>query len=393
MGGESGVLCRYFFQAMMVDEDAPPDEYSACLMLSAAPTLAELRARFPFVGTFHFRVQVPTRDGSYCWMDLTESQRELPVGRDREIRVKVLQISLESDVSEIDAALVDAPEDRQFDAFFRAQQQQLQQQRQHSHRGGERDESGQDVGAVLSGVTKALTSKMKQSGLGQTLQKQSAKIWEKVKGATGGPAMTPPTAAALAQLAKLVSAMKTPLSEGNREHIDFLARLWATCFDPQPFTPRGQPWGQLGFRYEDPLGELQCVLPLQCLVFFHEVHRQVALPMLNDQALPNHPDVYPYALVASKVTYLLAEILQLRDGACLGLERPFWRLFEDPIAFYELFSIVFHSFDQSWKARNGKSNDVGFHLDYVADFAQELLRRGPENVPMLVDYAHQMQKW
>ncbi|TMW65771.1 hypothetical protein Poli38472_008413 [Pythium oligandrum] len=392
----AGVLCRYFFQAMLVDEDAPPEDYASSLLLSPQPTLAELRRAFPFVGKYHFRLQLATKDGSYCWLDLTDDKRVLPVTRG-EIRVKVLQVSAEADESEEEGPeWVDIPEDRLYDAYFQTHYPANGRRVDNNNYNGGGSSglsSTQDVGAVLSGVKKALASKMKQSGLGQTLQKQSAKMWDKVTGGVAGSSNSPPTAAALSQLAKLVGAMKAPLSEANREHMELLSRLWQSCFEPQPFAPRGQAWAQLGFRREDPLQELQCLLPLQCLVFFHEVHRNVALPMLNEQAIPNHPDTYAYGLVASRIAYVVADILQLKDGACLGLERPFWRLFEDPIAFFELFSITFRAFDQSWKTRSGKSAEVGFHLDFAADFAQEVLRRGPESVPVLVDYAHQMLKW
>jgi hypothetical protein len=385
------VLCRYFFQAMMVDEDAPPEEYSSALLLSTQPTLGELQRKFPFVGTHHFRVQVPTKDGSYCWLDLTDPTYALPVTRGQ-LRVKVLQLSVEPNGNEthedFTADQVDVPEDRLYDGYFRAQESDRQGPgRPMDDRDGGYS-SPQDVGAVLSGVKKALTSKMKQSGLGQTLQKK----WDKVLGSTSG-SNAPPTAASLAQLAKLVGAMKAPLTDTNRDHVEQLHRLWLTCFDSQPFVLRGEPWETFGFKLGDPLHELQCLLPLQCLVFFHEVHIQIALPMLNEQAMPGNPDTYSYALIASKVAYVLSEILQLKDGACLGLERPFWRLFEDPIAFFELFSIVFRAFDESWRARSSKSIEIAFHMDYATDFAQELLRRGPESVAALVEHAHQMQKW
>ncbi|KAG6580213.1 elmo ced-12 family protein [Phytophthora cinnamomi] len=136
--------------------------------------------------------------------------------------------------------------------------------------------------------------------------------------------------------------------------------------------------------------EMQFLLPLQCLVFFHEVHRTVALPILNDQS---GPEAYSYAMVGSQIAYVLSDLLQLRDGGCLGSERPFWRLFEDPMAFFELYCISFRAFDASWKLNSTNSSDISFHLNYVGDFAQELLRRGSENVTSLVEHAYQLQNW
>lgn len=412
---DAGVLCRYFFQHMMVEDDAPAEEYMSSLLLSSEPTLDELRRKFPFEGQYHFRLQHllggsgAGKPSSYCWIDLSEPNHVLPVttkNAQREIRVKVLQLShepLEAETAEKQREKgnwdqVDVPEDRQFAAYFGSQNPGNAREFRLSDgtfSGQHQQQQQQDVSSVLSGVKKALASKMKQSNaMAQTIQKKSAKMWEKVvSGSSGGSLNAPPTAAALAQLAKLVGAMKAPLYESNRDHVDLLNRLWVTCYDAQPLTLRGAGWELFGFRYDDPLRELQFVLPLQCLVFFHEVHRNVALPILQDQTTPG-PNSYPYALVGAKVSFLVADLLQLKDGACLGSERPFWRLFEDPMAFFELFSIAFRAFDQSWKMNASKSSDIGVHLEYVAEFVQELLlRRSPDTVPALVEYAHQMQDW
>ncbi|KAL4157293.1 hypothetical protein PRNP1_006316 [Phytophthora ramorum] len=397
---ECGVLCRYFFQQMLLEgDDARLDEYASSLLLSASPTLAELRRKFPFEGVYHFRLQVALPGGDpstcYCWRDLTDENRQLPVAGNGEMRVKVLQLEPAGEGEKPKAAiqqdLVDVPEDRQFGAFFHWQSKP-QSEGSAGHPMPQPQMQQQDVGSVLFGVKKALASKMK--GSAQTLQKHSAQMWEKVtaaaSGVGGGAGNVPPTAVALAQLAKLIGAMKAPLHPGNPDHAEMLQRLWASCFDTQPFAVTNSEWNRLGFRHGDPMREMQYLLPLQCLVFFHEVHRTVALPILNDQS---GPEAYSYALVGSQIAYVLSDILQLRDGGCLGSERPFWRLFEDPVAFFELYCIAFRAFDASWKLNSTTSSDVNFHLNYVGDFTHELLRRGPESVASLVEHAYQLQNW
>jgi hypothetical protein len=391
---ECGVLCRYFFQQMLLEgDDARLEEFASSLLLSSRPTLRELRRKFPFEGGYHFRLQV-SASPSYYWRDLTDEDRALPVSSNGEIRVKVLQLEHHAQAEQPKPSavedLVDVAEDRQFGAFF------------HWQSRPQRESEGfpmpqpqpQDVGSVLFGVKKALASKMKGSAVAQTLQKHSAQMWEKVTAvaaaAGAGAANAPPTATALAQLAKLIGAMKAPLHPGTQEHAELLQRLWTSCFDTQPFVGTGAEWNRLGFRQGDPMREMQFLLPLQCLVFFHEVHRTVALPILNDQS---GPEAYSYALVGSQIVYVLADLLQLRDGGCLGSERPFWRLFEDPMAFFELYCIAFRAFDSSWKLNAADSADVNFHLNYVGDLTQELLRRGPETVASLVEHAYQLQNW
>lgn len=395
------MLCRYFFQETLAELEAPLEAAGSSLMLSTRPTLGELRRKFPFVGRHHFRLQLAAPGGSgYCWLDLVDPARALPVNARGEVLVKVLQLSADpADDGDGDAdERVDVAEDHEFAAFFRSQQQpqQLQQPKKHQAPVDAPPGAQQDVGSVLFGVKKALASKMKQSAVAQSIQKQSVRMWEKVVvtvGAAGAGGSVPPTAAALEQLAKLVGAMKTPLHEGSREHVDLLQRLWASCFDSQPFVMTGPAWEQLGFRYGDPMRELQFLLPLQCLTFFHEVHRTVALPILNDAASNRGPVTFSYALVGAQIAFVLADLLQLKDGGCLGADRPFWRLFEDPIAFYELYSIMYRAYDASWKLNSSQSTEVRVHLNYAADFAQELLRRGPTTVADVVDSAYQLQNW
>lgn len=418
MARDGGVLCRYFFQETFAEDEcaatgAPLESTASSLMLSAEPTLAELRRKFPFVGQYHFRLQhaaggnggngAPPGKSAYCWMDLRDDGRVLPVGHRGDILVKVLQVSPDPATGEDSQEPAEVPEDEQFAAYFRSQQTpKAAHQRDPSlasgyGAGGTPPPSGgsQDVAGVLFGVKKALASKMKQSTVAQSIQKQSARMWEKVVSVSSGGVgvNAPPTAAALEQLAKLVGAMKAPLSESNREHVDLLKRLWTCCFENQPFVMTGPGWERMGFRYGDPMRELQFLLPLQCLMFFHEVHRSAALPMMSDSASSRAPATYPYALVGSQITFVLADLLQLKDGGCLGAERPFWRLFEDPIAFYEVYSITLRAFDASWKMKASQSTEVGFHVNYAADFAQELLRRSPTTVNEVVELAYQMQHW
>ncbi|KAI9907295.1 hypothetical protein PsorP6_003301 [Peronosclerospora sorghi] len=382
-------------------DDGPLEDFASSFVLSSSPTLSELRRKFPFEGLYHFRLQraLSGESSRYCWQDLTQENHVLPVPNNGEIRVKVLQLQAvgtdgrSHEKSTMDQEVVDVPEDRQFGAFFHWQNQsqddagigypmsQPQLQQQH-------------IGRVLFGVKKALTSKMKSSAVAQTLQKHSAQIWEKVTAVTsglGGATSAPPTALALEQLAKILRAMKTPLHPGNHEHVEMLELLWTSCFDKQPFALTGVEWNRLGFRHGDPMREMQFVLPLKCLVYFQEVHGIMALSLVNNNQ--SGPEVYSYALVGSQIAYMLVDSLELRDGGCLGSERPFWRLFEDPVAFYELFCIAFRVFDASWKLNATNTPDINFHLSYVGDFTQELLRRGPVHVANLIEQAYQLQDW
>ncbi|KAF1792567.1 ELMO domain [Phytophthora cactorum] len=351
---ECGVLCRYFFQQMLLEaDDAQLEEFASSLLLSSRPTLAELRHKFPS----RARTISVSRD-------LTDENRALPVSSNgKSTRRGDKTPAIHEDV-------VDVAEDRHFRAFFHWQNKPQSE----GYPMPQPQTTQQDVGSVLFWCQEGARLQDEGSAMAQTLQKHSAQMWEKVTAATGvggGAGNAPPTATTLAQLAKLIGALKAPLHPGN-------ATTWTYS------RGCGRPWNRLGFRHGDPMREMQFVLPLQCLVYFHEVRRTVALPILNDQS---GPEAFSYALVGSQVAHVLADMLQLRDGGCLGSERPFWRMFEDPVAFFELFCIAFRAFASSWKLNSNNSYDVNFHLSYVGDFTQELLRRGPESVTSLVEHA------
>uniref|UniRef100_M4BYH2 ELMO domain-containing protein n=1 Tax=Hyaloperonospora arabidopsidis (strain Emoy2) TaxID=559515 RepID=M4BYH2_HYAAE len=413
-----GVLCRYFFQQTLCEEgttDSRPQELMSSFLLSSYPTVAELRRKFPFEGSYHFRLQLEAASSRfYYWRDLVEETQVLPVAGNGEIRVKVLQLQREEEdgdndgeeeddkvkkkqgeekqtgkLSRVNEELVDVLEDRQFRAFFDWQNHSAREACSDYH---VPQVQTHDVGKVLIDAKNALASKIKSSVVAQTLQKHSVQMWEKVtaaaSGGGAGGSSAPPTASVLTQLAKLIGAMQTSLHPENREHLDLLQCLWASCFDAQPFALTSPEWNRIGFRHGDPMRETQFLLPLQCLLYFLETHRAVALPLLADQ---NGPEAYSYALVGSQIAYMLADLLQLQDGGCLGSERPFWRLFEDPVAFFELFCVALRAFDTSWKHNSNRASDASLHLSYVGDFARKLLYRGPDNVANLIEYAYQLQ--
>ena len=80
------VVCRYYFQG------GDQSETLSSMYLPPNPTLLDVKKRFPFIGQYHFRVEI--QNG--VWLDLIQDDRELPV-RNEQIMLKVLQISPESE--------------------------------------------------------------------------------------------------------------------------------------------------------------------------------------------------------------------------------------------------------------------------------------------------------
>jgi hypothetical protein len=416
---DKGILCKYFFQQTLVETTSfPQDNEIACLLLSSRPTLAEIREKFPFRGTYHFRVLIhPTNSSSYLWFDLTDPNQIVPSIQDGEIKIKVLQLSpddslIKDQLSSLSLQM-DPQEEQRFASFFRWQEQKM---------------VFTSTNNVLKDVKKAFTSKMKFS---------ATKMWEKAQtiannmqntnnnnssnsnsnsnssndGGGGDEVyynngeMAPPNAIALANLAKLIRALRTTLSASNPEHMALLQRLWKT---------------QTSLDQEEifPMNELQNLLTLQSLVFFHEVYSQIALDILENQVnLNTHTNTNTntntnnlkgkknnnnnnnnYMTIANQIILILADILSLKNGSCVGLERSFWGVFEkeEQNAFYQLFSIAMRFFDDSFHQnhqdldKNNKKNDI--HLEKTRHFIMDILKNAPDSMNSFMDEIQQ-QKW
>lgn len=391
------VLCRYFFQQTLVEDKSDSWKHNcSSFLVSSDPTLMELRQKFPFVGEYHFRLQstISGSEVAYIWLDLIDPAQKIRSFTSSDtIYIKVLQIAAVSDPAhDSDYLTKSFFESQELHNFFLSRPtncSQVPNDVRNSH-----IDHTFPAKAVFDGV-KNFTNKVMQSSVTQTLQKQSQKVWEKVVSSnfTVHNVSARPAAAALTQLVDLSIAASTSTHPNNMEHVRYLERLWIAGSDQQPFQLRGPSWSRLGFQTDDPFCEAKFLLQLQCMVYFLEVHHSSALSIINEQSARYKNDLpsYSLAFLALRIAQLLCDILMLQDQEFVTAERPYWCLFEDKVAFFELASIMFLAFDQSWRSQAHECPEIGAHLDGTANCALELLRRGPKSVASLVDIAHTLQ--
>lgn len=120
--------------------------------------------------------------------------------------------------------------------------------------------------------------------------------------------------------------------------------------EPIAFGIQLNRWKDLGFQRDDPVSDLRAtgLLGLQNLVYFAEQHPGLFLSLARNQQQSSEME-YPFATAGINITYLMIQLLGLRNPRV-------WYPTVDayPLFFYkknaweELYTIIFRLFDQKW---------------------------------------------
>ncbi|KAG1707268.1 hypothetical protein DVH05_026462 [Phytophthora capsici] len=237
------------------------------------------------------------------------------------------------------------------------------------------------------------------------------------------------------RLETLRFGMEEPLDMTNEAHVMLLKRLWDALLVPEDSkveesdsvlsassssdsevggvdvsamlaSPR---WKSSGFHTDNPLGGFRGggVLALECLVFFVEEYPEKARAMMerNAEAGGNR---YPFPVASINVMRMMMHLLMLDEApdVCTKLvlhsvetngdtspavvmklrvaERvsrtPFWRVFDDPKAFFKLHAMAFMLLDLHWV--HSGATQMGFQpvLDATRRQMGWLLEQAPISV-------------
>ncbi|CAK4643038.1 hypothetical protein LEN26_003636 [Aphanomyces euteiches] len=163
-------------------------------------------------------------------------------------------------------------------------------------------------------------------------------------------------------------------------------------------------WLQSGFHTKDPLGGFRGggLLSLECLAYFVHEYKDKAQNMMARNALSGG-NRYPFPVAAINVMRMMLKlamldqvpatssslILHCETGVDTVLEMqvservsrtPFWKIFDDPLAFEKLFSMAFMVLDLHW-LRSG-ATQMGFNpvLDSTRRQMGWLLEQAPRTI-------------
>jgi hypothetical protein len=159
-------------------------------------------------------------------------------------------------------------------------------------------------------------------------------------------------------LSNLSDKLSSRYDDNDPEHLALLSGLWTGLFAGSPFERNSIRWKEAGFQGPDPVKDLKQsgILALECMLYMSKNYTQRTQTMLNTQK-PNAATNYPFAIVGVNTTLLLATIISLKDQRYLSAQACYWKFFEAPEAFYELFVVCFFHLDHLWRHRKATRAD------------------------------------
>ncbi|KAF1785153.1 Rho GTPase activation protein [Phytophthora cactorum] len=212
------------------------------------------------------------------------------------------------------------------------------------------------------------------------------------------------------RLETLRFGMEEPLDMANESHVALLKRLWDALLVPENeesdsvlsassnsesevggvdvaamlASPR---WKCSGFHTDNPLGGFRGggVLALECLVFFLEEYPEKARAMMERNAVAGGKR-YPFPVASINVMRMMMHLLMLDEALMCApssfctLRTPFWRVFDDPKAFFKLHAMAFMLLDLHWV--HSGATQMGFQpvLDATRRQMGWLLEQAPISV-------------
>lgn len=166
-----------------------------------------------------------------------------------------------------------------------------------------------------------------------------------------------PSHEAVGELGVLQRDLNLKCEAGNELYESLLERLWNAIYQDAPmmakkqglpgtsalpkreFTRVSDGWIDIGFQGPNPDTDFRGggVLALKCLVYVFEAFPQKMLEIVLNQKPSPGKKWYPVCVAGINLTCMIAGLLKLGNGKYEETVEPFWTLFEEPSAFYQLF--------------------------------------------------------
>lgn len=200
------------------------------------------------------------------------------------------------------------------------------------------------------------------------------------------------------QLENLAVRLNTKFTRGYESHEELLQSLWnaSNPSSSEDYEEVGPVWKQLGFENEDPSVDIRGagVLGLECLIYLATSNAKRYHEMLNGQmvAKKSKEIYYPFVKAAMNITYALAKVVHIaaeeqEDDNISSTNfyhtpTKFWKLFNEPFTFFELFTILFRLMDDNWR-RYKTEYDFLVILEKAVTDLQQILNESPSNIDEL----------
>ncbi|KAF0696091.1 Aste57867_13129 [Aphanomyces stellatus] len=191
-----------------------------------------------------------------------------------------------------------------------------------------------------------------------------------------------PTADVCAELAALRTDLKTPCLANDTVYESLLTHLWGALTDvtgAMSFEREGDGWMAIGFQRINPDTDFRGggLLALKCLVYVCHMHPEKTRFIFQDQKPAPGKRWYPVAVAGINLTCMLAGLLTLGDGSYATTEAPYWSLFAEPNAFFELYFVALVKMDQIWHRSHATYMQFGDVLAATKTLLRYVLAQGP----------------
>lgn len=197
---------------------------------------------------------------------------------------------------------------------------------------------------------------------------------------------------AYTNLTTLSQLMSSTYQDKNPQHGYIIMKLWETTF-PNDVIPSSTGliaesplWKSCGWQKEHPSHDLKIsgLLALNSLTYFGEVYREISQQMIKENR-ENTKQNYPYAIVGVNLTLLLADLFAVKDNEFLSKQAGYWTLFDEPEAFYEIFSLSFMHIDILWRQKQAVRSQFGAIIGETKSLLTRILTRQPTSLLMFKD--------
>ncbi|ETV94594.1 hypothetical protein H310_11857 [Aphanomyces invadans] len=192
------------------------------------------------------------------------------------------------------------------------------------------------------------------------------------------------------ELSVLRTDLKTPCEPGDEVYESLLHHLWTALVDvtkATSFEREGEVWMTIGFQRINPDTDFRGggLLALKCLVYVCHMHADKMVFLFRDQKPEPGKRWYPVCVAGINLTCLLAGLFKLGDGSFISTEAPYWPLFTEPNAFFEIYYLVLVKMDQIWHRSHATYMEFGDVLNATKKLVRYALAQSP--MLSLADFA------
>jgi len=368
-----------------------------CSFYAPAPvTLAHIQRLFPFDGTYHFRAKASGKSVGLprvenVWVDLTDPRKEIAVPSGAN-ELEILALALDLPAVSEEESTGDTLQ------YLEAVKQEMPQGERPKRQAIEplRRKGGAGAGGAAN-MAAAVGDRLKTGvtdvfkKIGAATQKidasNAANLWNSLaKHTLGifGQSASVLSDQAESNLAELSDLLDIAFMPANKEHVTLLRDLFSCLFvgSDVAFSLTGDKWKEAGFQKADPTADLKQsgILALRSMLHMGLTHSKETQEMVQANKV-NTKTKDPFAIVGVNITLLLAELLHLRDNKYMFQQGVgYWALFEDPSAYYEMFSLCFFHMNATWVQRQAVRADFGKLVSEVKEIVTRTLKRSPTNL-------------